>query len=239
MRDAILFAGPSLWGSGMPIPPGIALRPPAACGDIVRALAERPRAIGLVDGIFETRPSVWHKEILAALAEGVPVLGAASLGAIRAAELHSCGMIGVGAIFRAYRSGLIERDDAVMVSHAPPALAHRPLTVALVDIGACTRNWPDADRRLVLRIADRLNFRDRNWDRLAALFRERAGREMPAPDRAISRKRRDAERLVSRLTQGVDRPVACPPPPETPWFRRLRQPTGEAALGRYAEAGRA
>ena len=44
-------------------------------------------AIGIIDGYFERVPSVWHKEILWAMAEGIHVFGSASMGALRAAEL--------------------------------------------------------------------------------------------------------------------------------------------------------
>lgn len=220
-HDAILFAGPSLWGSQRPLPPGIDLRPPATCGDLLRALADRPRAIGLIDGVFETGPSVWHKEIIAVMAAGVPVLGAASLGAIRAAELHMFGMIGIGAVFAAYRDERIERDDAVMVSHAPAWLGHRPLTVALVDVEAAVAGWPTADRAAMVSIANRTNFRDRNWDALEQSFLSRTGRPMPHVDRSASLKRCDAEQLVAALADDIARP-ACADPPETLWLNSLR-----------------
>jgi hypothetical protein len=199
--DAILFAGPSRWGSARPLPPGIVLRPPARCGDLLRAAVERPAAIGLVDGLFESGPSVWHKEILAAIALGVPVLGAASLGALRAAELDALGMTGVGAIYAAYRDGRLSRDDAVMVSHAPAALGHRPLTVALVDALAAIGASDGAtdDKRTLALIADRMNFRDRTWEAMRAAFHRCTGRPAPPCDEAASLKRRDAEALIQRL----------------------------------------
>lgn len=220
---AIVFAGPSLWGLDRPVPAGIELRPPAVCGDVLRAARERPRAIGLIDGVFEAGPSVWHKEILLALAQGVAVAGAASLGALRATELHRFGMAGVGAVFAAYRDGRVERDDAVMVSHAPAALGYRPLTVALVDVAAATAGWSAIDRMAMTRIAARINFRDRNWDALTAAFRLGTGRAMPAVDREHSLKRQDAALLIERLAAGAIVPPAAVAPPETRWLRALRE----------------
>jgi hypothetical protein len=46
--------------------------------------------------IFDSTPAVLHKEILWAMDRGVGVSGAASMGALRAAELHWYGMVGVG-----------------------------------------------------------------------------------------------------------------------------------------------
>ena len=73
--------------------------PPVRMGDVFALLPERPRIIGIVDGLFHCTPAVWHKEILAALSQGVIVVGAASMGALRAAELAQLGMVGVGRVF--------------------------------------------------------------------------------------------------------------------------------------------
>ena len=225
----LIFVGPSLAGSRLPLPDGIELRPPARRGDLLRAVSERPTAIGLIDGLFETVPSVWHKEILQAMAEGVPVYGAASLGALRAAELAGLGMIGIGAIHAAYREGRIERDDAVMVSHAPAELGHRPLTLALVDAEAAIDRATMAaeDRAVLLRLARRCNFRDRTWRTLLDAFERMTGRPAPAIDQDHSLKRNDAEALVRALAGPIEA-VNVPPPPQTCFLRRLRQ-TDQAA----------
>lgn len=56
--------------------------PPVAQGDVYGAALGRPDAIGIIDGYFERVPSVWHKEILWAMAQGIHVFGSASVGAI-------------------------------------------------------------------------------------------------------------------------------------------------------------
>ncbi len=61
--------------------------PPAAQGAFIAALEHRPSAILLIDGVFQGEPAVRHKEILWTMSRGVPVFGAASMGALRAAEL--------------------------------------------------------------------------------------------------------------------------------------------------------
>lgn len=81
-------------------------------------------------------PAVWHKEILHALDCGIPVFGAASMGALRAAELDAFGMVGVGRIYQWYRSGFLEADDEVAVIHAPHGIGHRPLSEAMVNLRA-------------------------------------------------------------------------------------------------------
>lgn len=199
----LLFAGPSIWGIGRPLPSGVELRAPAQAGDILAAIAGRPDAIALVDGVFGTAPSVWHKEILDALDAGIAVLGAASLGALRAAELHSFGMEGVGAIFAAYAAGEIERDDAVVVAHAPAAFAFRPLSVALVDAEHCIRQagLPAAARFSLLRIARRMPFPLRTWEAMLAQHPDGAEIGLLLRPHMASLKRADVELLLQRLEQ--------------------------------------
>ena len=227
-RRIILFAGPSL-PAGTCLPPSIELRPPARCGDLLAAAPARPQAIALVDGRFEDAPAVWHKEIAWALACGVAVFGAASLGALRAAELEALGMIGVGRIYADYRDGTIERDDAVMVLTAPPELGHRALTLALVDAEAsiAAAGLAEDVRARLLAIARACNFRTRTWPFIISAYAERVGTvsARAAADAiaraAFSQKERDAAELIALLDAG---PIVPPPPvrmPHTIFLRRL------------------
>lgn len=113
--------------------------PPAAQGDVYRAAREKPVAIGIIDGYFDRVPSVSHKEILWAMAQGVHVLGAASMGALRPAELSLFGMEGVGAVYESYASTALVADDEVAVAHAVAEDGYRPLSEALVNIRATLR----------------------------------------------------------------------------------------------------
>ncbi len=130
----IVFLGPTLrWDIARRLCDA-ELRPPAAMGDITRAACEGPHTIVLIDGFFEDRPSVWHKEILWALSRGIAVVGASSMGALRAAELSGYGMAGYGKVFEAFVSGRLNDDDEVAVLHGPQELGWMPLTDAMVDI---------------------------------------------------------------------------------------------------------
>lgn len=102
------------------------------------------RTIGLIDGLYGDCAAVWHKEILFALSSGIAVFGAASMGALRAAECEAFGMIGIGDIFEAYRDSHRVSDADVAVSHAPGELGYRPLTIALVDAEATLAACGDA-----------------------------------------------------------------------------------------------
>jgi hypothetical protein len=59
--------------------------------------------------------------------QGVHVFGAASMGALRAAELAAFGLEGVGDIYEAFASGALEDDDEAEGGY-------RPLSEAMVNI---------------------------------------------------------------------------------------------------------
>jgi ribosomal protein S12 methylthiotransferase accessory factor len=207
----------------------IVVRPPVAGGDLARLRGALPAAVAIVDGYFETVASVWHKEIVDLLALGVPVFGAASMGALRAAELHPLGMQGKGAIFEAYRDGSVNRDDAVMVVQMPDELGNRPLSLSLIDAEAAIHaaGMEEDTRRRLLRIARTLNFRDRTWASIAARFEARHGRALDgslvkALERSPSAKRRDAILLFDWLKTIVLQPGAPGPAlPETIFYRNM------------------
>lgn len=111
--------------------------PPVAMGDIynlVRHSAKAGDSILIIDGVFEQVPAVWHKEIMYALASGIHVYGASSMGALRAAELYTFGMCGIGKVFECYQSGLIIDDDEVAVVHGSAEAGYRSLSEAMVNI---------------------------------------------------------------------------------------------------------
>lgn len=218
----VVFAGPSIKRADTAAP-GVEFLPPAAEGDIYRAARQGPRAIGLIDGYFEAQPAVWHKEILWAMSEGIHVFGASSMGALRAAELWSFGMVGVGTIFRAYRSGALIDDAEVAVVHGPAELGFPSLNEALVNVRAtlsraraCAVLSGDM-RRLVFRSAATIFYKDRTWDRILS---EAVGNGMAADQAAtlkdwlktnsVDLKRRDARsviRLVAEQNEQLNQPL--------------------------------
>ncbi|MEZ5797855.1 MAG: TfuA-like protein [Paracoccaceae bacterium] len=218
---AILFAGPSLHGHADRLPPAIDCRPPAGAGDILRALADGATAIGLVDGVFGDSRAVWHKEIVLALSRGVPVLGAASMGALRAAECAPLGMVPVGGIAQEYLDGRRLADSDLAVLHGPAELGFCPLTLALVDAQDLIAAWcrdghiPAATARQILAAAEGLHFTRRTWpdifDRAGlppALRRDLSSRIAAA---GPGRKTRDALDLVARLAGLPPRPPPLDP----------------------------
>ncbi|KPF83995.1 tfuA protein [alpha proteobacterium AAP38] len=171
-NPVIVFLGPTLPVSAARKVLNADFRPPVAQGDVLRAVQDNPAAIIIIDGYFGNVPAVWHKEILFAMARGIPVFGAASMGALRAAELHTFGMEGHGAVFQAFADGRLEDDDEVAVTHGPAELGYPSLSEAMVNI---RRTLSDAHaaailsvegRRRLEEIAKDLCYRDRNYGRV-------------------------------------------------------------------------
>ncbi|WHZ29304.1 MAG: hypothetical protein OJF51_004106 [Nitrospira sp.] len=126
-----VFAGPTIRPERARSELTATYLPPVSQGDVYRVAAFKPFAIGIIDGYFDRVPAVWHKEILWAMAQGIHVFGAASMGALRAAELDAFGMKGVGKIYEAFRDGELEDDDEVAVTHSKDYV---PSSDAMVNI---------------------------------------------------------------------------------------------------------
>jgi len=106
--------------------------PPAKRGDLTDVVNSGVKIIGLIDGFFFQNSAVAHREILYGLRKGISVVGASSMGALRAAELYPYGMIGIGKIYEAYKSGRLVSDDEVALIFDP--VTYKPLSEPLVNI---------------------------------------------------------------------------------------------------------
>lgn len=144
------------------------LHAPAQYGDLLRARPREGDHVLLIDGYYHRAGSVRHKEILDLLDSGVTVIGAASMGAMRAAELSGLGMIGVGEIFEQYYTGDITGHDEVAVSHGEPP-DYRKFSEALVNIRHALRRAADdgavdqSEAASLLRRARALPYTLRSW----------------------------------------------------------------------------
>jgi hypothetical protein len=208
-----VFLGPSLpLSQARLIFPEGDFRPPARHGDVYSTVVnDRPDAIAIIDGVFLQVMSVWHKEILFALEEGVPVYGASSMGALRAAECRPFGMVGVGWIFEQYESGLLDRDDEVAVAHATAEHNFRPLSEPLVNIrqtlSAAVQEEVLSQEAAndLIDVASSIYFPDRSW----ALLFKGSGLDEPVLGRLrdfvalnrVDQKSLDAQELLSILAR--------------------------------------
>jgi len=133
MTEIVVFTGTSLSWEEAGSLLDADYRPPVKRNDI-NILVDKGGSdiIGIIDGIFFDRAAVAHREIIRAIKAGVTVGGGCSMGALRASELDTYGMIGVGRIYEWYRDGVVESDDEVAVTFHPETL--EPLSVPLVNM---------------------------------------------------------------------------------------------------------
>lgn len=168
----IVFAGPSVPDEIRPRFSGVDWRPPAVAGDLLRLLDARPDRVLLIDGLFDERASVKHKEAIALMEGGTSLLGATSMGALRAAELAPFGMVPLGRIADAYRRGHLVGDDEVALVHGDERIGWKAVSVAMVDVRATLLQAlrqrlveRDTARALRSRWHD-IHFVDRDWPRM-------------------------------------------------------------------------
>jgi len=191
LKDRIVvFAGPSLAAPRRPDDPRLAWRPPAVAGDACELFDAGARAVVLIDGLFDQTLAIRHKELLGLIARGVPVIGGASMGALRAAELDVFGMVGVGRIYAAFASGRLDGDDEVAVLHGPAELDWPSMTEPLINIRATALRA--AHRRVIdsplarrlIQAAQAMFYKERTWESLLGAM-SRTGAIDPASRRAL------------------------------------------------------
>ncbi len=197
--------------------------PPARQGEVFRLVQLRePKVIGLIDGHFNQVPAVWHKEILWAMSAGVHVFGAASMGALRAAELSAFGMQGVGRVFEAYRDGVLppyggdafEDDDEVAVTHAPGEAGYLASSEAMVNMRCTLADAADAGiisrktRDQLVMLAKQTFYPERRYPELLRKAAEAdvaptelEGLRAWLPSGRRDQKRLDAERLLQAVAE--------------------------------------
>ncbi len=224
MNESYVFLGPALAEKDARAELDAVYLPPVSAGDVYRLWRQRPRAIGIVDGYFDRVPAVWHKEIMWIMERGVHVFGAASMGALRAAELDDFGMRGVGWVYQAFREGALERDDEVAVRHAAAGDGYRPLSEAMVNIRRTLQAAEDqgiisaATRGSLVTASTALFYPERTWPELLRTARADAA-ELDALRRWLPAGRIDqqAADTVAMLREMRGFLAADPAPQQVSW----------------------
>ena len=178
MREAVcVFLGPTLSiKQAQTILPDAVYLPPVKSGDILALLPLKPTCIVMIDGYFQSTSAVWHKEILLALEQGIHVIGSSSMGALRAAELHTFGMLGIGCIYQKFVTGEYGDDDEVAISHLPEEKGYGLLSEPMVNIRAtlakaCERAViEETQAEIFIAAAKQLHFKERTWPALFSAF---------------------------------------------------------------------
>lgn len=119
MSKPIIYLGPTLSREKAIKILDADYRDPAKKGDFLMLSqdSDEKKYVGFIDGVFlhDYPPSpieVYHL----ATRKNIELIGASSLGALRAVELEKFGMKGIGKIFQLYKNGIINADDEVAVT---------------------------------------------------------------------------------------------------------------------------
>jgi TfuA protein len=131
MSSTVIFIGPSLRLELAKQVVEAEYRPPIKRGDLAQ-LGPEVNRIGIIDGEFYQSLAVSPKEILPFLDRGIEVYGSSSVGALRAVELRTYGMVGIGRVFQMYKDRIIDGDDEVALTYDPDTF--RPTSEPLVNI---------------------------------------------------------------------------------------------------------
>jgi len=197
--------------------------PPVRLGDVYRLLASGVHRIAIIDGVFHQSTPVWQRELLAAIDEGIEVVGGASMGALRAAELAHFGMRGIGIVYDWYRQRLIDGDDEVALLHTDAELGYRALSEPLVNLRynlarACAAGIIDADQRdaLIERLQARC-FTERSWQEVNATAKalgfadsQQAALREFIETSLVDIKRADALAVLAHCAQPLHAPSGLP-----------------------------
>jgi len=223
MNGTVVFLGPSLpISKAQAILPDATYLPPIRRGDLIAALHDRPAIVGIIDGQFLQSLAVSPLEIFEALRAGTTVLGAASMGALRAVEMGPFGMIGIGTIFRWFRDERLVAEDELAVAFDPntgSALSDALVNMRYALSRAAAEHVIGRDtRRLLIQLARSLYFPERTYDLTMRLAEHLVPRiELDRlrswlPHRVPDLKAEDALRLlrlVRRLSKGEKRRGEC------------------------------
>ena len=221
----LVFLGPSAPAEDVEgILPGAELRPPVRRGDLYLARLLRYSVFIVIDGVFAQREAIPPREVVDVLRDGAMVIGASSMGALRAADCYPAGAIGIGGVYRGFRFGAIGSEDEVAVTFDPDK-PYPSLSLSLVGIRFAVRRVARAGllssrhATALIEAAQLMPYAERTWP---AIFRT-ADVAIGEPARAallaeIDIKRRDATAAL--------RWVAAKHRNAPDWFRRPRKARG-------------
>ena len=137
LSQPVVFAGASIRAFNQQIHRTFDVRPPIRRGDLVAVFEQnqssRPGIVIILDGIFGTKLAVPPGEIYQLLERGWRVFGASSIGALRAADCHCAGMIGMGHIYTGYALGRYTSENDVSTLYHSDDYAQLTYSLAQMD----------------------------------------------------------------------------------------------------------
>ena len=204
MQGAVVYLGPSLpHEEARTICPDATFLPPVRRGDLLKVSGVS--IVCIIDGFFYQDAAVGHREILSLLKAGIRVIGSSSMGALRAAELDTLGMEGVGVIYSLFQSGTLVSDDEVALVFDPET--YLPLSDPLVNIRCSLRHAKnngiitEEEESLLIRTAEPLFYPERTYARIATVLPVSARERLLSfiAKSAFDQKRLDAIQALERV----------------------------------------
>lgn len=184
---------------------------PIQRGDLGQAIKEHPDIIGIIDGVFHQNSAVGHKEILNVMKKGIRVFGASSMGALRASELDTLGMTGIGYVYNQYASGEVDSDDDVAVmldSNTLEALSEPLINMKYVFTNAVSDDViTEEEKNELLGIAKKTFYPKRNYAQTLAassLDNETKGKLIDFIRTSPDIKKEDAKELLTTIKDIVE-----------------------------------
>ena len=207
----IVFAGLSLSQEDVSAFGFADIRPPIKNGDLQEF--EDGHVVAIVDGELDPRRVLPSSEIKQAIRRGVEILGAASLGALRAFEMRDSGMAGFGWVYNTYCTGRIAGADESAVVYEP--VSYRALTVPLVnirfslDVLVDNKRITNIEADLAINMLKRLSLEERESRVIALCLAKVLGKERVkatglATGLGWNIKKRDASQLIGALMKRAD-----------------------------------
>jgi hypothetical protein len=218
----IISLGPSIpLSEAKTLYPAGAYHAPFKCGDLLQLLRLKPTRIAIIDGMFEHTAAIWHKEILWALANGIEIYGASSMGALRASEMKAYGMEPIGKIAEHYLITEELDDDEVALTHDAKS---NTTTLTMVDLRATLNHLLNQkliqleDTHRIIKQAKEIPY----FKRRLSTLKLNPSEHSLLQSAWINQKQQDAILLLKRLAR--NEPLALLNKPcmvESIYFRRL------------------
>ena len=165
----VVYLGPTLdQAQARKLLPSARFQGPIRRGDLYRDRMLRYSVFVIIDGSFLHHEAVSPREVVDVIRDGATLIGASSMGALRAAECWPAGMVGIGAIYRLFRAGRLASDDEVAVtfdSETPGRKTAVPLVNVRHAVSRAVRAGLVDSRRAerIVESARRIHYAERSW----------------------------------------------------------------------------
>lgn len=213
LTKPIVFAGPSL--DLCDNLSQFEIKPPIKRGDLDLLITHsKPRTLVILDGVFGSNLAISPTECRQAIEMGHTLIGGSSMGALRASELWSVGMMGFGDVYNLFRIGKLKSDADVAVSYNKKL--NQELTLSIVHVRhilniLCQQQALSvAFARTLLLTARKIHWSERFPELLLDAWKE-SGLESGLlnklttmfSDISFNPKKRDASYIISLFTSGL------------------------------------